>query len=188
MKVFFTASQRGKKYFQHQYEQIYSAIDKLGHKHLETSFLKIKPQEFYTKLKKAGIKGYNDYYTNNVALIRKSDFTVFECSLPSLSIGYMVQLSINLNKPTVILYFEDNTPHFLVNTQEEKLIASNYNNNNLTDIVQQIITDVKGKSDKRFNFFVDPGLLNYLNKVSKEQGITKSTFIRNLIREHKNTH
>lgn len=188
MKVFFTASQRGKRYFQHQYEQIFNAIQEQGHKHLENSFLTIKPQDFYAELEDKGIKGYNDYYTNNVAMIRKSDFTVFECSLPSLSIGYMVQLSIDLNKPTVVLYFEDNTPHFLVNTQEDKIIALNYDGKNIHKIIQQAVAEVKGKSDKRFNFFIDPGLLNYLNRISKEQGITKSTFIRNLIRDHKKTH
>src|SRR3989344_5417679 len=154
MKIFFTASQRGKKYFQQQYEKIYDVIEKQGHKHLETSFLKIKPKDFYIELEKKGIKGYNDYYASNVSLIRKADFTIFECSLPSLSIGYMIQLSIDLNKPTVILYFESNTPHFLINTQVEKMIVFNYKNNNINEVIKKATSEVKRKSDKRFNFFI----------------------------------
>jgi predicted DNA-binding protein len=57
--------------------------------------------------------------------------------------------------------------------------------NTLDQVIRDAVEKAQSLADKRFNFFISPSLLSYLNKASKEEGVTKSTFIRNLINDYK---
>lgn len=184
MKVFFTASQRGKKSFEEYYQQIYQIVEKLGYKHLDDTLIKLSMTAFYTHLKKGGKRAHIDFYRKNIKCLKEADINIFESSLPSLSVGYMIEKSLEMHKPTAILYFENNAPYFLTDTGEEKLIVRNYTEKNLPQVVKEALDLARLREDKRFNFFISPYLLSYLDKVSKEQGITKSNFIRKLLLEH----
>lgn len=185
MKVFFSASQRGKEEFGEYYERIYKTIDKLGYTNLDPTFLSTTPTEFYQGLGKKGREANVEFYNRNIARLKAADINVFEGSFHSLSIGFMIVKSIDFNKPTIVLYLDGRVPHFLAGTEEEKLLMRSYKKDNLEKIIEQSLQEAKQRSDKRFNFFISPQLLSYLNKVAKDQGITKSTFIRNLILDHK---
>ncbi|MEK9179049.1 MAG: hypothetical protein AAB893_01120 [Patescibacteria group bacterium] len=185
MKVFFTASQRGKKEFGKYYQRIYDQLELLGYSHLETSLLKISSKEFYDKLENTGHAQYTEYYNNNMKRIQEADICVFESSLHSLSIGFMIQKSLDNNKPTIVLYFEDNIPHFLHGMSEDKLILAKYTGTDLEEVLKKTLGEATDLREKRFNFFISPALLTYLEGASKKLGITKSTFIRNLIQDHR---
>ncbi len=185
MKVFFAASQRGKRYFVEEYKAIYELLSQLGYSHLDQTLIKTKSDEFYDGLDKGGRDAYVNFYNRNVKYLQEADINIFECSLHSLSIGFMVQKSLEYVKPTIVLYLEGKTPYFLAGNKEENLIVKSYNANNLKKVLSEALEEAKEKTDKRFNFFINPSLLAYLNKVAREKGITKSTFIRNLILEHK---
>jgi len=60
-----------------------------------------------------------------------------------------------------------------------------YTKENLAQVVSDVIEDAKHSADKRFNFFISPSLLSYLEEESKKFDMTKSAFIRRLILEHK---
>jgi hypothetical protein len=89
-----------------------------------------------------------------------------------------------MNKPTLVLYYKDNVQHFLAGAEDEKLLVKSYNETNLTNVLKESIEELKSFKDKRFNFFINPGLLTYLETTSKNLGLTKSNFIRNLIVDH----
>jgi predicted DNA binding CopG/RHH family protein len=72
----------------------------------------------------------------------------------------------------------------LTGIEDEKLIIRSYTEKNLKKILKEAIDLARQRSDKRFNFFISQKLLNYLESISKKEGINKSTFIRNLILEH----
>jgi len=167
------------------YEQMFDYLKKNKYTLLDPNFLNTTADSFYQKLDEGTRNDYVEFYKRNIKWIKESDVNIFECTLPSLSIGYQIEKSLQYNRPTIILYLKDNIPYFLVGSDEEKLIVKTYNEKNILDVLSSAITDAKYLSDKRFNFFISPSLLNYLNKVSHEMNITKSTFIRNLILEHK---
>jgi uncharacterized short protein YbdD (DUF466 family) len=95
-----------------------------------------------------------------------------------------MQKALEDNKPVIILYFNQNTPLFMSGVEDEKLFVANYSEKNIKKVVRNSLEQAKERRDKRFNFFISPKLLEYLEKMSKEEGITKSKFIRNLILEH----
>lgn len=190
MKVFFTASQRGKEKYDDNFKAIFDYISELGYQNLDERMFKSTVEGFYGKMKQEGQDAYQKLFNENIRFIKEADISIFECSYQSFSIGYMVQKSVELNKPTIALY-EENTahpPYFLLGANDEKLIIRPYNTHNLKKILAEAMRQAGTLSDKRFNFFITPALLTYLNQVSRDQGITKSTFIRNLILEYKRRH
>lgn len=187
MKVFFTASLRGQKEFGNNYKLIYDTLKKLGYKHLDNEILTLS-KEYYNKIQEEGRSAFVDLYERKMEHLKEADICMFECTLPSLSIGYLILKALDFSKPTVILYLDDNVPQFMAGINNDKLIVKKYNLDNLIDIVTESVNEATTLQDKRFNFFINPQLLNYLQKESKAEGITKSTFIRNLITQHKKKH
>lgn len=188
MKVFFTASMRGQGAFRTYYEKIYHEIKALGYEHLDHEVVNANRKEYYEKLETQGRKGYVDLYKRKMQYLHEADICIFECSLHSLSIGFVIQRALDFNKPTIVLYYKDSLPHFLMGVQEEQLIIRSYNEQNLKKVLKETLKDARQRKDKRFNFFISPKMLNYLESLAKQQGITKSRFIRTLIFEYMKNH
>ncbi len=187
MKVFFTASLRGQTEFGKQYKSIFNELLALGFKHLDDEIFQL-PTNYYDTMQKQGKQAFIDLYQRKIKAVQEADICIFEGSLPSLSIGYLIQKALDFNKPTIIFYFDTNIPEFISGIDEEKLIVRQYGEKNIKSVVQEAIDEARHIQDKRFNFFISPDLLNYLEKASKIEGLTKSTFIRNLILNHKKKH
>ena len=187
MKIFFTASLRGQTEYGDLYKAIFNELSIMGYKNLDNEIFQLHPH-YYDPMQKQGRQAFVDLYKRKIKAVQEADMCVFEGSLPSLSIGYLIQKALDFNKPTIILYFEDNTPQFISGIDEDKLIVKQYTKKDLKSVVINAVEEARHLQDKRFNFFISPGLLNYLEKASKEEDITKSTFIRNLILSHKKKH
>lgn len=184
MKIFFTASQRGKKTYQTFYDRIAQTIKKEGFSLLDDDILTQSSESFYKQMETGGRKALIDFYNTELDRIQKADINVFDCSFGSLSIGYIVEKSLEYNKPTLILYYKDNVPFFLGGSRDEKLMLGSYNEKNLEQVVKDVLKRANDLRDKRFNFFISPRLLSYIESASKKIGVTKSVFIRNLIIDH----
>jgi len=173
MKVFFTASQKGKSYFEQYYKRIVEETEIMGFLILKDDIIDTKEEE------------YNKLYHDKLKALQEADVCVFEATVPSFSVGYLIAKSLEFNKPTIVLYFKDNVPYFLLGISNEKLIARNYNDSNLNKILEEAYKAASQLRDKRFNFFITPDLLNYLDETSRSNNVTKSMFIRKLILDHR---
>jgi len=185
MKVFFTASQRGKKYFGEYYKRIFNHLVKLGYQHTDDMIIKIDSKDFYQQLEEKGYEKHKWLFHNFVKQVKIADIVVFELSLHSLSIGFMIEKALEIGKPVVILYVEENLPYFLAGITDERLHLIEYDTNNLETKLEETMKIARSNVNTRFNFFVSRDMLNYLNEVSNKLEITKSTYIRNLINEHR---
>ncbi|MBI5613747.1 hypothetical protein HY947_02385 [Candidatus Gottesmanbacteria bacterium] len=188
MKVFFTASQRGQGEYGAKYKKIAEALEQHGYKLLDDDILTDSSQSFYSRLEKGGHKTYEEFYKKKIRLIQEADLCVFESSTQSLSIGFVIEKALEFNKPVIVLFTEGNSPVFIQGTSEEKLILHSYTEENIASVLKKVLLEAESLRDKRFNFFISPKLLEYLERVSKKQEITKSTFIRGLILEHMKRH
>ena len=189
MNVFFTASLKGVEIYKKEYQRIYEEIEKLGYKHLDDEIFKLS-QKYYREIEKKGKEAYIDLYSRKIKHLEEADIIVFECSFPSFSIGYMIQKALDFNKPIIILYLKDNVPHFLSGIEEDRFIIQSYNLHNITKIIKNTLKKAGERKDKRFNFFVSPKILTFLEKQSSSQGMTKTAYVRGLIIESmkKNNH
>ncbi|MBI4009377.1 hypothetical protein HY357_04025 [Candidatus Roizmanbacteria bacterium] len=183
MKIFFHGAYAGIKHFGHLYKKIHVALKELGLTHVDDESISLTNEEFLQQMRK-GRQAYLQHYHKKMKALQEADICVFETSIHSLGIGFLIDKSLTMGKPTVVLYHKDNIPYFLVGIEDDKLIVKSYDEKNLKKVLRDVITKAKEHRDKRFNFFISPRLLNYLEKISKKEGITKSKFIRNLILEH----
>lgn len=179
MKVSLIAPPRGQTEFGTHFKNIYKEIEKLGYTHV-TDIAIAPTEKFYEEMNK-GEEAHKEFYNTMTKAVQQADICVFETSSPSLGTGSLIDKALSFSKPTVVLYHEGQTPFFLSGSEEDKLIKRSYNEKNLKKILKECIDLARERRDKRFNFFISPKLLEYLETASNTEGITKSKFIRNLI-------
>ena len=182
MKVFLISTPRGEGELREKYRQIYDEIPKMGYTHI-SDFINTNSAGFQDKMAR-GREEHKKFYHDMVKGIQSADICIFETSIPSLGVGFLIQTALDYSKPVIVLYYKDNTAYFLSGIEDDKLIISSYDDNNLKKVLKKTLTHAREKRDKRFNFFLSPKLLSYLEDVSNEQGVTKSKILRDLIVEH----
>lgn len=184
MKIYFAASVRGHSFYSEEYKAIENSLKSLKCKLTFSSYEKEEVKKFYDNLENGGLKAQNEYFNSTIETIKNSDVNVFECTSPSLGIGFQVERSLEYNKPTIVLYLKGHIPHFFAGTNNEKMLLKEYTLATAKHVIESSIKEANHIADKRFNFFISPSLLTYLENTSKRMGVTKSTFIRSLIVEH----
>jgi hypothetical protein len=187
MKVFFVSTPRGEGELRENYQLLYKEIAKMGFTHVSDFIPTTEADDFYSEMEK-GRESHKKFYHTMVSSIQQADICVFEATMPSLGVGFLIQLSLDNSKPTLVFYHKENTPYFLSGIDDDKLIVKSYDNKNYKKVLKQALTIAREKRDKRFNFFLSPKLLNYLEDVSNQQGVTKSKILRDLIVEHMRSH
>ncbi|OGK13886.1 hypothetical protein A3A93_05905 [Candidatus Roizmanbacteria bacterium RIFCSPLOWO2_01_FULL_38_12] len=183
MKVFYTATYQGEDEFGKFYKAIYDEVKRLGYEQLDDDAIKMNYID-YVKWMKKGRSAQLNNYEKKMNFIKKADICILETSAHSLGLGFMVQKSLEMGKPTIVLYYKDNVPYFLQGAEDEKLIVKSYDEKNYKKVLKNALSLAREKRDKRFNFFLSPKLLGYLEDVSNAQGVTKSKILRDLIVEH----
>lgn len=180
MKIFFAAAYQSEKAEMSRNKKLFEEIEKLGYAHLFDETVRISYEEFVEKLQ--GKKEEFAQHSKRILKhIQSADICVFEVSSHSLGIGFSVEKSLELNKPTIAFYHKSINPIFLSGVDDEKFILRSYDDRSYKKVVREALELARERRDKRFNFFISPKLLEYLEKTSAEEGITKSKFIRNLI-------
>jgi len=118
-----------------------------------------------------------------VKLIQKADICTYESSFSCSKTGFLIAKSLDCDKPTIVFYSDNHYPDFLKNNRFEKLILQQYSfdRNNIEKAVRKAFNKANKLRDRRFNFFITPDLLNFLEQESRKMNITKSMFIRWLI-------
>ncbi|MCX7997246.1 MAG: hypothetical protein N2691_05875 [Patescibacteria group bacterium] len=182
MKIFFSASLLG-DFPQEIIRKIYHEIEALGFEHTDNEAVTLSKEEFI-RLKELPHEDRIRRYNEKMDAIKKADICVFDASAHSLSTGFLVHASLDHMKPTIVLYYKDLVPYFMAGIENERLIIRGYDEKTLKKMIREVITLAREKRDKRFNFFISPKLLEFLERASAEEGITKSKYIRNLIVEH----
>lgn len=186
MKVLLYASPANSQYDEY-INGMYDEVKKLGYDHVNDE---VKTHVIRDILNAASTgqkfsqEGYNQAITALVDDINRAEICIFEVSFQSLGAGYLIDKSLDYSKPTIVLYLEGHKPHILSVVDDEKLIIRSYNEKNYKKVVRDALAFAREKRDKRFNFFLSPKLLNYLEQASNSRGVTKSKLLRDMIVQH----
>ena len=183
MKVFFTASPRGKKKdLKQNYLKIYEFLEQLGCVHLSDFIQKVDPVKFSASTESEKI----EHYKKTVRIIKEADLVVLETSLHSLATGYIANLALGLGKPVIALHAGRRKPYFLLGIQNDKLQVVEYSLNSLKEVLKNAVEYAGEKIDTRFNFFISPTIGNYLSWISKNKKLPRAVYIRKLIEQDMN--
>ncbi|MDA1317160.1 MAG: hypothetical protein O3B87_04005 [bacterium] len=183
MKVFFTATYEGEQQYGKYYHLLFEEIKKLGYEHVDDEVVSISYDEYIKKMSKGRDAQLNNFH-NKMQHIQDTDICILEVSAHSLGLGYIAQRALEMSKPTIVLYYKNNTPFFLQGSEDEKLIVLSYDEKNYKKVLKKALEQAREKRDKRFNFFLSPKLLQYIDDASRERGITKSKLLRDMIVNH----
>lgn len=179
MKVFFTTTPRLKQEDPTVIDKVYSALTELGYV-LTSDYLKtVDVNEFYTlNNKKVPV-----YYEEIFESLKKADVVVFEASLHSIGVGMLVKEAMDLNKGVIILHKKNSYPFLLSGVQNDRVVISEYTNNNLKEVLSSAFEYLAGAVDVRFNFFISPEIGRFLDWISKKKRLPRAVYLRKLIEE-----
>lgn len=139
----------------------------------------------YTRLieQKQPIADWDNIYQQNLGAIAQADVVIAEATYENFAVGYQVAIAVQQKKPVLLLRRESADKNAFVTGIEDGWVShADYNDENISGIVQKFITenDIKSK-DMRFNFFIDRKIYNYLRWAAFKTGKTKAEIIRDLI-------
>ena len=180
MKIYFTASMHGKTQFGANYQAVVKALKDNGHTVYSDHIMKWSLEE----MKTWGDKENLAYHRKVLEDIKKAECVFVETSYSSASVGYMIAFAVQMSKPVIIFYSGSAEP-FLFRTLEntnEKLQVIRYNTlDELRNEIPAALAFASASMDTRFNFFVSPDQVDYLDWVAENRKISRSVYLRNLI-------
>lgn len=180
MKVFFVASPRSANkdpdFYRRMYKTIQASCGKMV-SDMVLEFTKTQLDDFYNRTHKDRV----EHFKNTMDSVKKADVVVVEVSEHSMSMGYIVNKALEASKPVIAIYQAGKDPYFFSGIEDTKLLIVDYTNSNFEEKIKDAFEKVKDLSDVRFNFFVSPKILNYLDWVAQKRMIPRSVFLRNLI-------
>lgn len=181
MKIYFTASVAGSNKYAENYKLINDILVNLGHT--------VKSDHILGKSLDR-IRSENDderrlFYKKVVSWIKDSSLVVSDVSFPSsINVGHEVTLAMDFEKPVLALYSKGNSPIFLEGRSDSKFILLEYDPEDTVALQRSITKSVKKlmrSTDNRFNFFISPEIVRYLDWVAKYKRIPRSVYLREII-------
>ena len=179
MQVYFVASSRLVEKDKGLYRKMFDCIAD-GNKMVSDKVLK------WTKigvkdLRDEPLKVKRENYEQSIKCLKKAELVVMEVSGHSMSAGYLISQALDMNKPVIALYKAEVKPVFIGGIANQKLFLVEYTQDNVEEVLKTNLKKVASLVDVRFNFFVNPKILTYLDWVTQKKMIPKSVFLRNLI-------
>lgn len=157
--------------------RIFVGIDNLGHSHTTNWLEDLDPVTFY----KLDSKLVEEHNKEMFRAIKSAEICVFEITLSSMSVGYLVNLSLDLGKQVIVMT-QSGEPHFVFSqTRPVNLLVVKYSSESLEKMLEKAIEDVKQKMSIRFNMLLPKNLVGYLELAAKNTGMNKSEYLRKLI-------
>lgn len=180
MKVYFNASLFGKEKYSEEFNLIIECVKKSGHEIYAEHVMK----RDFKVVNKQGKEQHEADFQRARKEIQKSDFVIAEATSPSIGVGYIISIALELYKPVLILY--QNTPHGLLMGDPNRLLTvKKYSLKDavrLKRIIQLFLEKAKNRLlKKRFNFMLDKIQEDYLEWISRQETMSKANFIRQLI-------
>jgi len=181
MKLYFVASARLVDIDPKLYSNIYSCLSAEGK----------MVSDKVMKWVKTGVRDMSgvpqkikrENYVQSVNSVKKADIVVMEVSGHSMSMGYLISNALEMNKPVIALHNKEHAPVFIKGINDPRLIICEYDSENVEQVIKEALKKAGSLIDVRFNFFVNPKILNYLDWVAQKRMQPRSVFLRNLI-EH----
>ncbi len=101
MKIYFTASARGYKLYEKYYKKIFQIIEVLGHENIDRDVLEVDAKTFYD----GSQKEKETHYKKALKNIKECHMAILEITVPSFSLGYVMEKVSECGKPVRYLSF-----------------------------------------------------------------------------------
>ncbi len=184
MKIYITAPIYFRKELRPVLSEIIKFLKQEGHELLSDDILETPLAEALSASQKVQARWYETWRK----YISAADIAVAEISYPgSVNVGFEIASILSRGKPVIGLYHEGKDPVFLGDLHSSRLIKISYiDAKSVKEALSWAIDEVKQMISRRFTFFIPPEIDNFLAELYRENGISKSEFIRSLIEREMN--
>lgn len=179
LTIFYTASYAGKQDYQREYDAVKTAIGAFAVTLIGTEAGNY--QEFMPKK-------LRDKFANNPKLLHYesirhgiiiSDAVVIEVSREDFQLGHEATLAIDAKKPTLCLSLHEDWSQKI---KHEYFFGAKYEIETVRGVIQDFLSQVRDMSRaKRYNLFMYPQQLTYLEKMAKAENMSVAQYIRKLV-------
>ena len=182
MKVFYTCSYYGKEKYQKYYDLVQTAIEKTGVQVISPekgNYKRVIPERVRVGLGDANAVHYEAIRRGILA----ADAVIIEVSFQDIQIGFEAALAVAHKKPVLCLsIYED----FSQKINNRYFFGAKYSELNVERIVGEFVERSRKKRlGERFNMFLSISQDQYLEKRAREEGVTKSEYLRELMDQDK---
>lgn len=178
MKMYFNASMSALDEYKQFYQRIIDKLKQMGHQVHANHILEYDQDKRDHETPEERQK----YYSDMKKKVKQADIMVAEISYPStVHVGHEMTLALEYNTPVLALYNKNNRPVLFWGMEDDRFLVEEYDDSNLESIIEQSVQHLSDHMDTRFNFFVSPRQLHYLDTIAKTQRIPRSVFLRRLI-------
>lgn len=178
MKIYLTASISQRDYLSDYYKRIIKTCEKQGYKVYSGNLFKY--ESYREELQSQADR--MEWYKNSLRAITSADIVIVEISYPSTAnVGHELSVALEKGKPVIALYKEDKNPVFLQGKADERLFLVPYTDDDIEDVLTDALKDASDQMDVRFNFFVSPKIVRFLDWIAKKKKMPRAVYLRRLI-------
>lgn len=178
MRIFYTASYYGKKRYQKELDLVLKTLEKTTSEILSPekgNYLSVLKDRDYKRIKNKKKLHYEAIRRG----IRWAQAVVIEISNEDFQLGHEATLAIQAKKPVLCLSVNED---FSEKIENQYFHGAKYNEYNIEEIIDDFIKNSEKETlNERFNLFLSPRHVTYLDGVSKKAGLNKSEYLRLLI-------
>lgn len=177
MRIYFSASLHGGVDIK-IYKKMVSLMESFGHRVAADHVIKSSKE----RLDALSSKQRTDFHRKMSKEITLSDLMVCEVSFPStINIGHEVTLALDKGKPVVALYQPGKEPGVLQGISSDRFMLMEYEPEDIEDVLDYGLEEAAAKIDIRYNFFISPKMVRFLDETSKKTRVPRAVFLRKLI-------
>lgn len=178
MKIYFTASLAGKNKYEKEYVSVVEYLKEIGSQ-VSEHILGVSKELTKRETPEEKVKVYKEL----TKMLKMADVMVAEISYPSINVGHEIALALESNKPVLALHLKGTNIGLLEGNVDERLRMVEYSMKSLKKVIKAEIEKIQGQSDIRFNFFIPPAIVAYLDWLSRKRRLPRSVYLRNLLEE-----
>lgn len=119
--------------------------------------------------------------------VKEADIFIGEMATASQTLGFLLAHSLNLGKPSLYLYPSDSMGQpggIITHNPSRLLFVEDYNNINLEKKLRKFIDIARSKlRSSRTTFVSTKAIDDYINEVSKKEGLSRGETIRRALEE-----
>ena len=181
MKIYFSAASQVKPEKKVIYRRIVDWLNNQGHEVFEKVLSQHLPVTDKISSKEA-----KDWFKEWSAYLGECDVAVFEGSYPgTIHLGLEIGLTLAKGKPTVILFAPKLDPALITKHHSSQLIKSEYDTDNLEAVLSWCLEEAKSLMSRRFTFFIPQEIDAFLEKIVKEDKVSRAEWLRALIEKER---
>ena len=179
MIIFYTASYFGKKKYQKNYDLVFNTL-----REFDITLVSTEGGNYKDLLsERIRLKLFNNSKLLHYEAIRQgihqADAIVLEVSNEDFQVGHEATIALSETKPVLALSTSEDLSKRIFN---DYFFGAKYSKMTIKPVIQDFLAKVRQLTlTKRFNMFLYPHQIEYLNKAAKKEGINMSEYIRKLI-------